>query len=339
MTAPLHVLVIDDSAVVRQTLSSVLASDNMVVTVAADPLIAEDKIRRRRPDAIILDLEMPRMDGLTFLRRLMERDPIPVVVCSGHVESGSVRAMQALAEGAVEVIARPRIGIQGFLHESALQVLDAVRAAAAARPRSALSRARPPAAAVQRGRAFSVIAIGASTGGTEAIREILEVMPAGSPGIVIVQHMPPVFTAMFARRLDQLSPMLVREAKPGDVVETGVALVAPGSHHIAVRRHGSQLVIELSDGPLVARHRPSVDVLFHSVAESAGGSAAGVLLTGMGNDGAAGLLAMRHAGAATIAQDAATSVVFGMPREAITLGAAERVVPLESVAAALLGWC
>ena len=333
MTPPIEVLVVDDSAVVRQTLSSLLAAEGMNVTVAPDPVAARERMQRRRPDAVVLDLEMPRMDGLTFLREIMRRDPIPVVVCSGHVEKGSAMAMQALEEGAVEVIARPRVGIQGFLHESAVLLVDSVRAAAASRRRSVAPRAKlVPAHAAHR---FSVIAIGASTGGTEAIRSILETLPEGTSGIVVVQHMPEIFTRMFAQRLDTLTRIRVKEAEAGDVVRPGVALIAPGNRHVRLCRRALDLVIELDDGPLVARHRPSVDVLFRSAAENAGASAAGVLLTGMGNDGAQGLLELRRAGAMTIAQDAATSVVFGMPKEAIALGAAARVLPLGAIAAAI----
>jgi two-component system, chemotaxis family, protein-glutamate methylesterase/glutaminase len=242
--------------------------------------------------------------------------------------------MQALEEGAVEVIARPRLGIQGFLYESAVLLVDAIRAAAAsrARPRAVRVVPAPRRSAQQK---FSVVAIGASTGGTEAIRLILESVSAACSGIVVVQHMPEVFTRMFAQRLDTVSAMEVREAEAGDVVRAGLALVAPGNRHLVLRRQGMDLRVELNDGPLVARHRPSVDVLFRSVADAAGATAAGVLLTGMGADGAAGLLEMRRTGATTIAQDAATSVVFGMPKEAIALGAPSRVLPLDAIAAAI----
>jgi two-component system chemotaxis response regulator CheB len=336
MSAPLHVLVIDDSAVVRQTLSALLRSHGgMTVVAATDPVAAAERMQKQRPDVIILDLEMPRMDGLTFLRRLMSSDPIPVVVCSGHVESGSAEALRALEEGAVEVIARPRVGLQGFLYESAVMLVDAVRAAAASARRrkpplaAAAPRAVPPA------KPFSVVAIGASTGGTEAIRAILEPMPATAPGMIIVQHMPEIFTAMFARRLDQATAMNVREAKDGDVITPGTALVAPGNRHAALRRCGLQLRVELSDGPLVSRHRPSINHLFDSVARAAGPSAAGVLLTGMGDDGARGLLELRRSGALTIAQDESSSIVFGMPKVAITLGAADYVLPLSDIPAML----
>ncbi|HYG69245.1 MAG TPA: chemotaxis response regulator protein-glutamate methylesterase, partial [Anaeromyxobacteraceae bacterium] len=312
--------------------------------VAADPLLANAKLRRERPDAIVLDVEMPRMDGLTFLRHLMAVPaPIPVVICSSLAGPGTEVAVQALDEGAVDVIAKPRIGLKGFLEDSAHRLVDAVRGATGARvrprgPATAApaphrpSRARPVLSATTE----KVIAIGASTGGCEALRVVLEAMPPDAPGIAIVQHMPEAYTGAFARRLGQGCRIQVKEAEPGDRLAPGRALVARGNHHLAVRRCGAQYVVEFAEGPPVSRHRPSVDVLFRSVAEAAGVNAVGAILTGMGNDGAEGLLALHEAGAHTIAQDESSCVVFGMPKEAIALGAAAEVAPLPRIADAIL---
>ena len=337
----LSVLVVDDSAVVRQAAMAILSQDpGLVVTVAADPYIALDKMGRSRPDVILLDIEMPRMDGLTFLRKIMTEDPIPVVVCSGLAARGTATAIRALEEGAVEVLAKPQLGVRDFLHDSAETLIEIVREAAEARVRRR-GLAAPVVTPLHRsprrhGPATDVVAIGASTGGTEALRTILTAMPEDAPGIVIVQHMPERFTAAFAQRLDQLCRIEVKEAAAGDRVQQGRALIAPGNRHLVLRRHGPHYEVELSDGPRVSRHRPSVDVLFRSVAQTAGAHAMGVLLTGMGDDGATGLLEMKRAGAATVAQDERTSVVFGMPKEAIERGAADQVLPLPSVAAAIL---
>ena len=351
----LSVLVVDDSAVVRQAATAILSQDpGMVVTVAADPYIALDKMGRSRPDVILLDLEMPRMDGLTFLRKIMTEDPIPVVVCSGLAARGTATAIRALEEGAVAVIAKPQLGVRDFLHDSAATLIEVIREAAEVRvrrreiaaplPRHTADVVLPhtPSAPHRRrsdrrpGQTDVVIAIGASTGGTEALRTILTAMPEDAPGIVIVQHMPERFTAAFAQRLDPLCRIEVKEAAPGDRVQQGRALIAPGNRHLMVRRHGANYEVELADGPRVSRHRPSVDVLFRSVAQSVGAHAVGVILTGMGDDGAAGLLEMKRAGAATLAQDERTSVVFGMPKEAIERGAVDRVLGLPNIAAAIL---
>ena len=352
----LSVLVVDDSAVVRQAATTILSQDpGMVVTVAADPYIALDKMGRSRPDVILLDIEMPRMDGLTFLRKIMTEDPIPVVVCSGLAAKGTATAIRALEEGAVEVIAKPQLNVRDFLHDSASTLIDVVREAAEVRVRRrapiapvvAMESRRhtadvvlPPPARRRSDRhhaaADIVVAIGASTGGTEALRTILTTMPKDAPGIVIVQHMPERFTAAFAQRLDQICGITVKEAVPGDRVARGQALIAPGNRHLLLHRHGTEYEVELVDGPRVSRHRPSVDVLFRSVAQAAGPHAVGVLLTGMGDDGAAGLLEMKRAGATTLAQDEATSVVFGMPKEAIERGAVDRVLPLGGMTAAIL---
>jgi two-component system, chemotaxis family, protein-glutamate methylesterase/glutaminase len=346
MTAPLNILVIDDSAVVRQVMTAVLGA-TMTVTTAADPLIAMTKMETRRPDVIVLDLEMPRMDGLTFLRKLMDETPLPVVVCSSFAEASSELTMRALQLGAVDVVLKPKVRVGEQLSDSAIALVDTVRAAAQARV--GRSRARiagedrhprltlAPVAGNARPAATQVIAIGASTGGTEVLKQLLDAMPADAPPIVIVQHMPERFTAAFARRLNETSAMTVREAAPGDVIRPGTALIAPGDRHMMLVRQGRDTIgVALLDAPLVNRHRPSVDVLFSSAARTLGGAAAGVLLTGMGRDGAQGLLAMRNAGALTIAQDEASSVVFGMPRAAIELGAASKVLPADLIAAALL---
>ncbi len=346
---PLHVLVVDDSAVVRQTMKAILGRGYGVrVTTAPDALIAIEKLRRCRPDVILLDLEMPRMDGLTFLRKLMAEDPIPVVVCSALGTRGAEGALRAIEEGAVEVVAKPRLAVREFLEESATLLTDALRAASRVRPRRRLPtpqvERRLDAGAVLpavlprglRSTSQKVIALGASTGGTEALRAILQQMPPDAPGIVVVQHMPEVFTKAFADRLDGLCRIRVKEAVAGDHVVAGRALIAPGNRHTLLVRSGAQYAVEVRDGPLVSRHRPSVDVLFRSVAQAAGPNAVGVILTGMGDDGAQGLLEMRAAGAATLAQDEASCVVFGMPREAIERGGVEEVVPLSRIAAAAL---
>lgn len=343
--APLQVLVVDDSAVVRQALSQILGRAGMGVATASDPLIAMEKMRAARPDVIVLDLEMPRMDGLTFLRRLMTSEPLPVVVCSGLAGPGTEAALQALEEGAVEIIAKPSLGVKAFLRESAERLCDAVRGAAQARVRgtapaeekltadAVLPAPRRPAL---RATSSKVVAVGASTGGTEALRELLEAMPPDAPGIAIVQHMPEVFTAAFARRLSLTCKIEVKEAAADDRLASGRALIAPGNRHLAVRRSGAHYFVELLDGPPVSRHRPSVDVLFRSVAQAAGPNAVGAILTGMGDDGAAGLLEMKQAGAHTLAQDEATSVVFGMPKEAILRGAVNEVLPMPRIAGAIL---
>ncbi len=344
---PLHVLVVDDSAVVRQSLTAILGqAPGMTVATASDPLIAFEKMRLKRPDVIVLDLEMPRMDGLTFLRKLMAEDPISVVVCSALVGSGTDEALRAVDEGAVDVIAKPRLAVRDFLEESAVLLVDAVRGAAEARrrPRRPLASPRtnadavlpPPGKHALQVTTDKVVAIGASTGGTEALREILEALPPDAPGLVIVQHMPEVFTRAFADRLNQSCRIEVKEAASGDRVLAGRALVAPGNRHTVLVRSGGHYVVDVRDGPLVSRHRPSVDVLFRSVAGSAGPNAVGVIMTGMGNDGAEGLLEMKRAGSITIAQDEATCVVFGMPKEAIERGAVDEVVPLGRIAATLL---
>jgi len=349
----LSVLVVDDSAVVRQAVTAVLSQDpGIVVTVAADPYIALDKMGRSRPDVILLDLEMPRMDGLTFLRKIMSEDPIPVVVCSGLASRGTEVAIRALEEGAVEVLAKPQLGVREFVHDSATTLIETIRAAAEARVKRRVPSAvltpiprhtadvvlapRPPLIPAPRSRVDVVVAIGASTGGTEALRALLADLPEDAPPLLIVQHMPERFTAAFARRLNECCKIEVKEAETGDLVCRSRALIAPGNRHLVLQRRDAHYVVEVMGGPPVCRHRPSVDVLFRSVAQTAGASAVGVILTGMGDDGAAGLLEMKDAGAATIAQDERTSVVFGMPGEAIRRGAALEVLPLSQIAPAML---
>ncbi len=355
MSRKIRVLIVDDSATVRQTLGSVLESDPQieVMGVASDPYVAARRIRDEIPDVITLDVEMPRMDGITFLRKLMAQHPIPVVMCSSLTEAGSETLLQALEAGAVDVILKPKMGVAEALAESRIRICDAVKAAAGARI-SGRRAPPPPAHHVVRepekklsadamlpppsGRAMartteSIICIGASTGGTESLREVLEALPANAPGIVIVQHMPEKFTASFANRLNSLCEVDVKEAADGDAVLRGRVLIAPGNLHTMIERSGANYHVSVKPGPLVSRHRPSVDVLFRSAARSAGSNAVGVIMTGMGDDGARGMAEMKQAGARTIAQDEASSVVFGMPKEAIALGCVDRVVPLSQIAA------
>jgi two-component system, chemotaxis family, protein-glutamate methylesterase/glutaminase len=350
-----RVLVVDDSAVVRLALTQILSRANMVVTTASDPIVALEKMDRGPFDVIVLDIEMPRMDGLTFLRKVMAERPLPVVVCSGLAEEGSEVAIQALEEGALDIVVKPRLGVQGFLEESAQRLVRVVRAAALAdvgkrvrAPRRVVPATGPgspqPAGPAKgdepalRRTTHKVVVIGASTGGTEAIRTVLEALSPDAPGIAIVQHMPEYFTAQFAHRLDQTCRVEVKEAGREERLVSGRVLIAPGNRHLVVRRSGAHYIGDLWDGPPTSRHRPSVDVLFGAAAEACGPNAMGVLLTGMGDDGAAGLLEMRRAGAYTVAQDEATSVVFGMPREAIARGAVDDVLSIDRIAAAIMRW-
>jgi two-component system chemotaxis response regulator CheB len=350
----LQVLVVDDSAMVRQVMQAILGTDRRIkVMAAADPLIAWGKMQKEPPDVVITDLEMPRMDGLTFIRKIMSEMPTPIVVCSGLATRGTERAFRALEEGAVEVIAKPKVGVRDFLHESAVTLLDAVWSASQAqvsfRPVAAVPRLTADAVLLRKprtgsvGAANGVIAVGASTGGTEALRIFLAALPVDCPPVVIVQHMPEGFTRAFAERLNRECRIEVQEARDGDPLQTGRALIAPGNRHMLVNRKGEELVAQIIDGPLVSRHRPSVDVLFRSMAISVGPKAVGVIMTGMGDDGAQGLLEMKEAGATTIAQDEASCIVFGMPREAIACGAASVILSLEQIAGAALsvqsrGW-
>jgi two-component system, chemotaxis family, protein-glutamate methylesterase/glutaminase len=349
-SAKIRVLVVDDSAVVRQTLTKILGSDPEIEVMgsAGDPYAAAEKIRGQAPDVITLDIEMPRMDGLTFLKRLMAQHPIPVVICSSLAEEGTESALAALEYGAVEIVTKPRLGVRQFLEESRVAICQAVKAAAAARlrPRRDMHSVEPkltadavlaPAAMGAMAKTTEkVVMIGASTGGTEALKALLEALPADTPGIVIVQHMPELFTRAFAMRLNGLCAITVKEAESGDTVLRGRALIAPGNHHLLLQRSGARYYVEMKEGPLVCRHRPSVDVLFRSAARYAGPNAVGVILTGMGDDGARGMLEMKQAGAFNIAQDEASCVVFGMPKDAIKLNGVDRVMPLDSIAGAIL---
>ncbi len=356
---PYRVYVVDDSAIVRQTLIHLLQGDPDLVLMgsAPNPLIAGPVIRRDRPDVLLLDVEMPGMDGLTFLRQLMAESPIPTVICSTLGTQGSRVALDALAAGAVAVVAKPRLGLKQFLEDSRRELLQALKAAASARPRAAprvagaagptpaSPHAHAPAPAQGARAAGAVhhalavnkpVLIGSSTGGTQAIEAILRALPADSPGIAIVQHMPEKFTEMYARRLDEACAIQVREARDGDRLERGLALIAPGGRHLQLRKAAGQYIAVVADGPPVNRHKPSVDVLFRAAAECAGPDALAILLTGMGDDGARGMKRLHDLGARTVAQDEASCVVFGMPREAIRLGAVDHVLPLDQVAAEIL---
>ena len=363
----IQVLIVDDSASVRTTLSDIISADPdlEVMATASDPYVAVERIRQQVPDVIFLDIELPRMDGLTFLRKIMSQRPIPVVICSSLAQAGTETLMQALEAGAVDVVAKPRVDTAQFLQESRMRICDAAKAAAQARmggaqkftlPRRApadlkvetkltadailpaLSDSRRASVIARLPTTEPLVAIGASTGGTEALREILEALPATSPAILIVQHMPEKFTSAFARRLDTTCAIQVKEAEDGDLVQAGRALIAPGNLHMLLVRNGPRYSVRIADGPHVSRHRPSVDVLFRSTAQAAGKNAMGMLLTGMGDDGARGMLEMRQIGSLTIAQDEASSVVFGMPKEAIQRDAAVRVLPLGRMAGEIIAF-
>jgi two-component system chemotaxis response regulator CheB len=336
----IRVLVVDDSAVVRQIFQTELSRDPEieVVGTAPDPYVARDLVVERKPDVLTLDVEMPRMDGLTFLRKLMHYHPMPVIVVSSLTESGGAMALEALSSGAVEVMCKP--GGSYTVGDMTDELIEKIKAAARVdvRNRRVGQGAAPSSGELKPlGRTTNqVLAIGASTGGTVALEVILKALPPDAPGTVITQHMPETFTKFLADRLAQVCRVQVREAKDGDAVVPGVALIAPGNHHLVLRRSGASYLVQVKDGPRVNRHRPSVDVMFQSVSQAAGKNAIGVLLTGMGGDGAKGLLAMKEAGAATIAQDEATSVVWGMPKVAIDLGAAGKVLPLPAIAAEIV---
>jgi len=347
-----RVLIVDDSAVVRQVLTSILqgAQGIEVMNAVADPILAMERMQIEWPDVILLDVAMPRMDGITFLRKIMAERPTPVIICSAVTERGATATVEALAAGAVSIITKPRTDVRRFLEAIALEMVTAVNIAATANvsrlrpmapltqpatpamPTSAPLAAARPAEPRRAGLPVQLVAIGASTGGTQALESLLTSLPSHAPPIAVVQHMPEKFTAAFAERLNGLSRINVIEVRNSSVLVPGLAVIAPGGKHLQVRKDGSgQLIAEVIDGPPVKRHKPSVDVLFRSVAKSVGSSALGVILTGMGDDGAAGLLQMHEAGARTIAQDEASSVVFGMPREAIKLGAADRVLSLNDI--------
>jgi two-component system, chemotaxis family, protein-glutamate methylesterase/glutaminase len=352
------VLIVDDSALVRKTLCEILDSDPKieVVGTAADPFMAAERMKTVVPDVITLDIEMPRMDGLTFLKKLMAQHPLPVVICSSLAENGSESTLKAMEYGAVDVITKPRMGTKQFIEESRIMICDAVKGAAAIRPekmrsinRRTLKEIAPklsadviidkPNSKAMIRTTEKVVVIGASTGGTEALRLFLEMLPEDAPGTVIVQHMPENFTTAFARRLDSICRITVKEAQDNDTVVRGRALIAPGNHHTLLKRSGARYYVEIKDGPLVSRHRPSVDVLFRSAARYGGKNVVGVIMTGMGDDGARSMKEMFDAGAMTIAQDEATCVVFGMPAEAIKHGGVHRILPLERIAAEVLKLC
>jgi two-component system chemotaxis response regulator CheB len=349
----IRVLIVDDSALVRQILTEILSSDRSieVVGTAADPFIAREKIKKLNPDVLTLDVEMPRMDGITFLRNLMRLRPMPVVMVSSLTERGAEITLQALEIGAVDFVSKPKTDLAHSLDQYSEEIIEKVKTAANARIKSnhtadtASIKVEPKlsADAILESRHVThfrtterIIAIGASTGGTEAIREVLMRMPANAPGIVIAQHMPEAFTASFAQRMDSISQMIVHEAQDGAQIIPGHVFIAPGNHHLLVTRSGARYVCKLNDGPPVNRHRPSVDVLFRSVAENAGPNAIGVILTGMGDDGARGMKEMHDVGIPTLAQDEKTSVVWGMPGAAFKLGGVDELLPIDRVAARVL---
>ena len=346
----IKVMLVDDSAVVRQTLSQVLNSDAEIEVVEAcqDPYFAAQKLRNFVPDVMILDIEMPRMDGITFLKKIMSQHPLPVIICSTLVEEGAETTLKALEYGAVDIIQKPCIGTKKFLEETTVLLTDAVKAAARVNVKQLTAKTKQVAPKLTADAVLSsvsdkamtrttdkIIVIGASTGGTEAIRNVLEVMPQDSHGIVVVQHMPKGFTSSFAKRLNEICKINVKEAQDGDSVLQGHVLIAPGGLHTLIKRSGARYYVEVKDGPLVARHRPSVDVLFRSASRYAGSNALAVILTGMGDDGAAGMKELHDAGAYTIAQDEKTSVVYGMPAVAVKLGGVDRIMPLNLIAAEL----
>jgi two-component system chemotaxis response regulator CheB len=350
MANKIKVIVVDDSAVVRQVNRETLERepDIEVIAAVADPLYALDRMKVQWPDVIVTDIEMPRMDGITFLKKIMAEHPTPTVICSSLAEKGAAATMEALAAGALSIITKPKLGVKQFLQEAGDDIVTAVRAAA----RANMRRVHPGAVALPVSQKLSadavlaakaastvamanttdkVIAIGTSTGGTQALEAVLTKLPATVAGIVIVQHMPEKFTAMFAERLNGLCKLEVREAKNGDRVLAGRALIAPGARHMMLKRSGAQYYVEVVDGPVVNRHKPSVDVLFRSVAQVAGRNALGVIMTGMGDDGARGMKEMHEAGAQTVAEDESTCVVFGMPKVAIDMGGVDRIVPLDRI--------
>ena len=344
----IKVLIVDDSALVRQTLSYIMESDSdiEVMGTASDPYFAAVKIAKEIPDVITLDIEMPRMDGLTFLKKIMTQHPIPVVVISSLTSQGTETGLRALEYGAVEIITKPQMDTKEFIESSKIRICDAVKAAALSKikrrviadsmkvaPKYSADVVIPQVQTTSMIKTTDVVvAVGASTGGTEALRIFLEGLPHNAPGIVIVQHMPEKFTKSFADRLNEICKVTVKEAENGDSVISGRVLIAPGNFHMMLKRSGAKYYVEVVDGPLVNRHRPAVDVLFRSTARYAGKNAIGIILTGMGDDGAKGLLEMKNAGAKTIAQNEESCVVFGMPKEAIKLGAADKIIHLDEIA-------
>ena len=350
----IKVMIVDDSAVMREVMQQLLAphKDIEVVGAAMDPLLAMQKMNTVWPDVILLDVEMPRMDGITFLRQIMSTRPTPVVICSTLTEKGADITLQALAAGAVEVITKPTMGLREFLKDSAQEMLTAIRTAAKARVRSQVASTSapvgkqsadallnpPPGGLVNQRTTERIVVLGTSTGGTQALEVLLTQLPRSAPGIAIVQHMPERFTRSFAERLDSLCAIEVREAQNGDRLLPGLALIAPGGRHMLIKRSGGQYLVEVKDGPLVSRHRPSVDVLFRSAAVQAGRNVLAVIMTGMGDDGARGLKELHDAGARTYAQDEESCVVFGMPKEAIKLGGVDQVIALDDIPGVIMGW-
>ena len=348
----IQVLIVDDSALVRQVLTSVLGADARIEVAGAmaNPLLAIAHMQRHWPDVVVLDIEMPQMDGLTFLRKIMAERPLPVIICSTLTEAGARATIDALAAGAVATIQKPKLGVKSAFNDAADDLVSAVLAAARANLAVLGRRPAPPQprerfsadAIIAPGGAHvsvqteRIVALGASTGGTQALEAVLTALPPSAPGIVIVQHMPEKFTAAFAERLDSVTRIRVLEARHGAGVLPGQALIAPGGKHMLLRRQGERYVVDVIDGPLINRHRPSVDVLFRSVAKCAGPNACAVIMTGMGDDGAAGMAELRAAGARTLAQDEASCVVYGMPKEAVRRGGVERSVPLDAIARELM---
>lgn len=342
---PARVLIVDDSALMRQMLTAILSSDPgiEVIGTAPDPLVAREKIKALNPDVLTLDVEMPRMDGLAFLEKLMTLRPMPVVMVSSLTDKGAEVTMRALELGAVDVFCKPGDNAAGGLQAHAQELIGKVKAAALARVRPLGDRPRPPQTQLAVTTLYKstdrLVAVGSSTGGVEALRDIILALPADSPPMVVTQHIPPKFSASFAERLDGLAAVRVKEATDGERIIAGHVYIASGDRHLAVRRSGAQLICHCYDGPLVSGHKPSVNVLFQSVAETCGAKAVGVILTGMGRDGADGLLAMRKAGAATIGEDESSCVVYGMPKAAFELGAVERQLPLSQIAEEILRLC
>ena len=351
----IRVLIVDDSAVVRQTLEDILSSDPQIeiMGTAVDPYVAAERLKKEVPDVITLDIEMPRMDGLTFLRKIMKQRPIPVVICSSVAGEGTTNALKALEYGAVEIITKPKVGTKKFLEEAKIRLIDKVKAAAMAgtrpirptvppmqvKPKLSADAVIPMGKPTAMSRTEKICLVGASTGGTEALRVFLEAQPENCPPIAIVQHMPEHFTAAFANRLNGICRINVREAKDGDALVRGLALVAPGDKHMLLKRTGNKYYVEVKDGPLVSRHRPSVDVLFRSGARYGGPNVVAAIMTGMGDDGAKGMKELKEAGAYNIAQDEASCVVFGMPQEAIKQGGVDKVLSLEKIAPEIVRAC
>jgi two-component system chemotaxis response regulator CheB len=341
-----NILIVDDSALVRQTFLSIFEQEgDFEIVTAPDPIFAMKKMEKQRPDVIVLDVEMPKMDGLTFLKKIMENDPIPVVICSSLTYKGSEKALEALELGAVEVIEKPKLGTRQFLEEAKTRIVDSVRAAAGIKkiktavPSNAFKVSpKLTADAVLSlpkggnvGKTETVIVVGASTGGTEALKFFLESLPDKMPPILIVQHMPKHFTKAFADRLNKTCKLEIAEAKGGETLRRGLVYIAPGDSHMLLKRQGTKYMVEVKEGPLVCRHRPSVDVLFRSAARYAGNNAIGIIMTGMGDDGARGMAEMKETGAKCIAQDEATCVVYGMPKEAVKRNAVDFILPLDGI--------